>query len=258
MGISQLTAFCGIHGGQFLFLSQTIPMSLSFRHLLFNLFRHVNQAKSVEHPINVGHTLDIPQRLGSVHYLSDFTDIVIRQRHGTPSKALAVLSAVNPQLLVEFISPALFQRICKGQAGHRLELVSPKSHHALPEIFFAGILPQRNHSSVVSLPLCPGTDIRRFSFLREVHAFLIRQISGHRRAGQLQSRHSGGDGSGVALCFSEGIEGLPDELCGIRLVDSGGDKQLPNLDGVEGQCVCGGLQTHFFRIEVSSRFHLLC
>lgn len=33
----------------------------------------------------------IPKRLGSVHYLSDFTDIVIRQRHGTPSKALAFL-----------------------------------------------------------------------------------------------------------------------------------------------------------------------
>ena len=91
MGISQLTAFCGIHGGQFLFLSQTIPTFLSLRHLLFNLFRHVNQAKSVEYPINVGHTPDIPQRLGSVHYLSDFIDIVIRQQHGTPSKALAFL-----------------------------------------------------------------------------------------------------------------------------------------------------------------------
>ena len=99
MGISQLTAFCGIHGGQFLFLSQTIPTSLSLRHLLFNLFRHVSQAKSVEHPINVRHSPDVSQNLGSDHYLSDFTDIVIRQHHGTPSKALAALSAVDPQLL---------------------------------------------------------------------------------------------------------------------------------------------------------------
>ena len=182
---------------------------------------------------------------------------MIRQRHGTPSKALAVLSAVDPQLLVEFISPALFQRICKGQAGHRLELVSPKSHHALPEIFFAGILPQRNHSSVVSLPLCTGTDIRRFSFLREVHAFLIRQIRGHRGTGQLQGRHGGGDGSGVVLCFSEGMKGLPDEHCGIRLVDSGGDKQLPNLDGVEGQCVCDRLEGAVLPIKCHSTFHLL-
>ena len=159
MGISQLTAFCGIHGGQFLFLSQTIPTSLSLRHLLFNLFRHVNQAKSVEHPINVGHTPDIPQRLGSVHYLSDFTDIVIRQQHGTPSKALAALSPVNPQFLGELISPALLRLIGKGQAGQGLELVAPKSHHALPEVLLAGILLQRNHSSVVALPLCSGADI---------------------------------------------------------------------------------------------------
>ena len=96
-------------------------------------------------------------------------------------QALAALSAVDPQLLGKLISPALLQRICKGQVGHRLELVSPKSHHALPEVFFTWILPQRNHSSVVSLPLCPGTDIRRFSFLREVHAFLIRQIRGSQR-----------------------------------------------------------------------------
>ena len=170
MIISQLTAFCGIHGGQF-FLSQTIPTSLSLRHLLFNLFRHVNQAKSVEHPINVGHTLDIPQRLGSVHYLSDFTDIVIRQQHGAPSKALATLSAVDPQLLGKLISPALFQLICKGQARQRLELVTPKGHHALPEVLLAGILLQSRNCSVVSLSLCTGTDIRRLSVFREVHAF---------------------------------------------------------------------------------------
>ena len=228
------------------------------RHLLFSLVWHVDQTKAVEQPIDIRHTPDISQRLGSVHYLSDFTDIVIRQHHGAPRKTLAVLSAVDPQLLGEFISPALFQRICKGQAGHRLELVSPKSHHALPEVFLAGILPQRNHSSVVSLPLCPGTDIRRFSFLREVHAFLIRQIRGHRGTGQLQSRHGGGDGSGVVLCFSEGIKGLPDELCRVRLVDPCCDEQLPNLDRVEGQGVCDGLQGHFVRIKVSSRFHLLC
>ena len=112
-----LTAFCGIHGGQFLFLSQTIPTSLSLRHLLFNLFRHVNQAKSIEQPIDIRHTPDISQRLGSVHYLSDFNDIVICHPHGTPSKALAALSTVDPQFLGELISPALLQLIGKGQAG---------------------------------------------------------------------------------------------------------------------------------------------
>ena len=218
-----------------------IPTSLSLRHLLLDLFRHVNQSKSVEHPINVGHTPDIPQRLGSVHYLSDFTDIVIHQQHGTPSKALAALSAVDPQLLGELISPALLQRICKGQAGHRLELVFPKSHHTLPEVLFAWVLFQRHHRSIVSLSLCPGTDIRRFSFLREVHAFLIRQIRGHRGTGQLQGSHCGGDGSRITLCASKRTERLLNEFCRIRLVDSGSDEQLPNLDRVEGQGVRNGL-----------------
>ena len=68
-----------------------IFVGLSLRHLLLNLVWHVDQAKAVEQPIDVRHTPDISQRLGSVHYLSDFTDIVIRQHHRTPSKALAFL-----------------------------------------------------------------------------------------------------------------------------------------------------------------------
>ena len=239
---NKLTAFCSIHRGQFYFCHKLCPVSLSHRHLLLDLFRHINQAKSVEHSINVRHTSDVSQILGSAHHLSDSTDIVIRQHHGAPSKALAVLSAVDPQFLGELISPALFQHIGKGQAGQGLEFATPKSHHALPEILLTRILLQRNHSSVVALSLCPRTDILCFSSFREVHTFCIRQIRGHGWTGQLQGRHGGGDGSGVVLCFSEGMKGLSDELCGIRLVDSGGDKQLPNLDGVEGQCIRDGLQ----------------
>ena len=108
---------------------------------------------------------------------------MIRQHHGAPRKALAVLSAVDPQLLGELISPALLQLIGKEQARQSLELVSPKSHHTLPEIYFAGILLQRNHSSIVTLSLCTGADIGSVSLLREVHAFLIRQIRGHRGMG---------------------------------------------------------------------------
>ena len=66
-------------------------MFLSLRHLLLNLVQHIDQAKSVEQPIDIRHTPDISQRLGSVHYLSDFTDIVIHQDYGAPSKALAFL-----------------------------------------------------------------------------------------------------------------------------------------------------------------------
>ena len=109
-------------------------MALSLRHLLFNLFWHVNQAKSVEHSINIRHTSDVSQSLGSVQHLSNFTDIVIRQQHGTPSKAFAVLSAFNPQLLGKHISPALLQLVGKKQAGQRFELVSPESNDAVPEL----------------------------------------------------------------------------------------------------------------------------
>ena len=71
--------------------TQSQPLVFLPSHLLLSLVWHVDQAKAVEQPIDVRHTPDISQRLGSVHYLSDFTDIVIRQRHGTPSKALAFL-----------------------------------------------------------------------------------------------------------------------------------------------------------------------
>ena len=117
--MNKLTAFCGIHRGQFYFCHKLCPVSLSHRHLLLDLFRHINQAKSVEQSINVRHTPDISQSLGSVHYLSDFTDIVIRQHHRAPCKALAVLSAVDPQFLGEFISPALLQLIYKDTNGKR-------------------------------------------------------------------------------------------------------------------------------------------
>ena len=140
----------------FISVTNYTPVSLSHCHLLLDLFRHINQAKSVEHSINVRHTPDVSQILGSAHHLSDFTDIVIRQDYGAPSKALAVLSAVDPQFLGELISPALLQPIGKGQAGQSLELVAPKSHRALPEVLFAWVLFQRHHHSIVSLPLCTG------------------------------------------------------------------------------------------------------
>ena len=199
----------------------------------------------LERATNYAQFLQMAQELGisvgSVHHLSNFTDIVIRQHHGTPSKAFAVLSAIDPQLLGKHISPALLQPIGKGQAGQSLELVAPKSHHALPEVLLAGILLQRNHSSVVALPLCSGADIGSVSVLRKVHAFLIRQIRGHRRAGQLQGRHGGGDSSRITLCASKRTERPLDEFCRVRLVDPGCDEQLPNLDRVEGQGLRNGL-----------------
>ena len=81
----------------------------------------------------------------------------------------------------------------KRNGSFELEMVYPADGiHAeqleegniiLPEIYFAGILLQRNHSSIVTLSLCTGADIGSVSLLREVHAFLIRQIRGHRGMG---------------------------------------------------------------------------
>ena len=73
------------------FRAHILLLILHRLHLRLGFLRHVDQAKAVEQPIDIRHTPDISQRLGSVHYLSDFTDIVIRQPHGTPSKALAFL-----------------------------------------------------------------------------------------------------------------------------------------------------------------------
>ena len=61
--------------GSFISVTNYTPVSLSHRHLLLSLVRHVDQAKAVEQPIDIRHTPDISQRLGSVHHLSNFTDI---------------------------------------------------------------------------------------------------------------------------------------------------------------------------------------
>ena len=86
-----------------LFSSQTIPTPLSLRHLLFNLFRHVNQAKSVEHPIDIRHTPDVSQSLGSVHDLSNFSNILICPHDRAPCKALATLPSFIYSYLLSYI-----------------------------------------------------------------------------------------------------------------------------------------------------------
>lgn len=82
--------------GSFISVANYTPVLVSLRHLLLDLFWHFDQTKSVEHPIDIRHDPDVSLRFGSVHCLSDFTNIVIRQDYGAPSKALATLSAVDP------------------------------------------------------------------------------------------------------------------------------------------------------------------
>ena len=96
-------------------------MFLSLRHLLLNLVQHIDQAKSVEHSVDVSHSPDIPQSFRAVYHFS--FNILQRQQHRTPSKALAALSAVDPQLLGELISPALLHSVyVKGKPDIVLNL----------------------------------------------------------------------------------------------------------------------------------------
>ena len=46
--------------GIFIPVTNYTSVPLSLRRLLLNLFRHVDQTKAVEHPINIRHTPDIP------------------------------------------------------------------------------------------------------------------------------------------------------------------------------------------------------
>lgn len=147
--------------GSFISVTNYTPTPLSLRHLLLNLFWHVDQTKSVEHPIDIRHTTDISQRLGSVHYLSDFTDIVICQHHGTPSKALAALSVVDPQLLGEFISPALLQLMPETHQKYLTYneddfkvwamSVGPMTEHVVDFFLESGKAPEQGYKACASL-----------------------------------------------------------------------------------------------------------
>ena len=63
--------------GSFISVTNYTPVLVSLRHLLLDLFWHFDQTKSVEHPIDIRHAPDVSLRFGSVHCLSDFTNIVI-------------------------------------------------------------------------------------------------------------------------------------------------------------------------------------
>ena len=82
-----------------------------FLHLFFCFIRHVDQSESIEHSVYIGHTPDIAQRFRTFNYLSYLFNIAQSQQHGTPRQTFTILSAIDPQFLGEFISPALFQRI---------------------------------------------------------------------------------------------------------------------------------------------------
>ena len=78
--------------------AQVTTVSVPSLPFFLNLVWHVNQAKSVEHPIDVGHAPNITQRFRTVNYCSDLFYIAQRQQHRAPRQTFAVLSPVNPEL----------------------------------------------------------------------------------------------------------------------------------------------------------------
>lgn len=61
----------------------------------------------------------------------------------------------------------------------------------------------------------------------------------------------------MILCFSEIIKGHLHLLRHIRCIHTGRDKQLPNLDRVQPQLICNGLQRHPGIIKHNRRIHQL-
>ena len=59
-------------------------------------FRRSHQSKPAKHPVDIGYSTYIPQRLRSLHNRSYLLYIPERQHHRTPRKALAAFSSVYP------------------------------------------------------------------------------------------------------------------------------------------------------------------
>ena len=109
-----------------------IFVGLSLRHLLLNLVWHVDQAKSVEQPIDIRHTPDISQSLRSVHYLSNFTDI--RSRFLRVSLLMVMPSIAKV--------PYTLRRLLWCWSGVVLTLMIclPLIHIILHQVYLAGAL----------------------------------------------------------------------------------------------------------------------
>lgn len=86
---------------------------------------------NIEHPVDVGHASNIAQRFWAVYHFSFNI-----QQHRTPRQALATFSTIDPQFFGQFPIPPGLDLIGKRQSGYRLEPVSLKSNHTLPEMLF--------------------------------------------------------------------------------------------------------------------------
>ena len=120
------------------------------------------------------------------------------QQDRTPSKALAVLSPVDEQLLRIGIPSAFLQAIREYQPGIGAKLVSLELDHRCPQSFLGLLCPQfLQHLIPFPHPadaLCTNAEIIAVRLGGEIHAFLIRQIRGDGGFGEIQLLHRRCDG----------------------------------------------------------------
>ena len=58
-------------------VSNYIFSLISSAHLFLNLVWHIDQAKAIEHSVDVGHSTDVSKSLGSIYNLSNLSNIFI-------------------------------------------------------------------------------------------------------------------------------------------------------------------------------------
>ena len=92
-------------------------------------------SKSIKHPINIGHATDISQFFWPLYQRLSLR-FFKSQQYRTPRQALATFSTIDPQFFGQFPIPPGLNLIGKRQSGYRLEPVSLKSNHTLPEMLF--------------------------------------------------------------------------------------------------------------------------
>lgn len=158
----------------------------SLLHLLLDRLRHIDQPKSVKHPIDIRHATDVSQCLRAINQLSYFFYISKRQQHRAPCQTFTLLPPVNPQFFRVPAIPAFSYLICKLQSGISFEFHTGISQNHSPEVIFCRIGSPPFHRPVSSLPLCTDTNLLFGCSTWKVHTFLIWQVRGNGGFGKVQ------------------------------------------------------------------------
>ena len=111
------------------------------------MLRYIDQTKSIEHSVNVGHTANISEGFRTAHHRTDLRSLFQSQQNGAPCQALAVFPPVDEQLLRIISGPSFLHAIGKGQSGIRSEGIDLKCNHHIPQRFCAAFRQQSFQSA---------------------------------------------------------------------------------------------------------------